>query len=154
MSEERFQFVIREATRGDLPRILRLQEIWMQEDITYGYVPDAHASIEAKLGPFLRVAEVDGQVVGFAAGSVRVSDGLAVIPAGERYLEVDDLYVHPSMRGREIGGKLLEDLMQVAREHGLRKALVYSAIKDIRRIMNFYEAHGFRSWFVQMFREL
>lgn len=58
------------------------------------------------------------------------------------------------MRGREIGGKLLEDLMQVAREHGLRKALVYSAIKDIRRIMNFYEAHGFRSWFVQMFREL
>lgn len=77
-----------------------------------------------------------------------------MIPAGERYLEVDDLYVHPSMRGREIGGKLLEDLMQVAREHGLRKALVYSAIKDIRRIMNFYEAHGFRSWFVQMFREL
>ena len=148
------RLVIREATRHDLAGILALQRLWVEEGITYGLAADDEVTLENRLGPYLRVAEIDGRVVGFVAGAAHVSDGLAVIPRGVRYIEIVDLYVHPSVRSRRIGGKLLDDLLEVARKEGLRAALVYSATKDIRRVLRFYERHGFASWYVQMYREL
>lgn len=152
--DNRVRLVIRQATRNDLPDILLLQRRWVKEGITYGLSADDDVTIEDRLSPYLRVAELDGRIVGFAAGAVQVSDGLAVIPSGERYIEVVDLYVDPSVRSRQIGGKLVEDLLEVAKERGLRAALVYSATKDIRRVLRFYEDHGFESWYIQMYKKL
>ncbi len=88
------------------------------------------------------------------SGTVRISEGLAVVPAGQSYLEVNDLYVCPGIRGRDIGSRLLEQVLATAKAAGVTKAMVYSATKDIHRILAFYEGHGFSSWCVQMYREL
>ena len=106
------------------------------------------------LGPFCLVAEVDGAVVGYVTGTTSVSDGLAVVPEGEKYFEIVELYVDATMRGHRIGGRLLESALDNARRMGIRYALVYSATKDVQRILRFYEEHGFHSWFVQMYRRL
>lgn len=148
------EFQIRRATLQDIAAIRRLQEQWADEDITYGFVPDGEEQIRQQIGPYLLVAEVDGALVGFISGSQQISDGMAIAPEGTRYLEIDNVYVTPEFRQQEIGGKLLDAILAVAREEGVGKALVYSATRDLHRVLAFYERHDFRPWYVQMFRDL
>jgi ribosomal protein S18 acetylase RimI-like enzyme len=146
--------LIRQAEESDVHHICRLQRRWAEEGNTYGFTPETREQVEAALGPYLLVAEVGGEVVGFVSGSARVSDGTAVIPAGESYLEIDNLYTSPEFRRRGVGGALIEQLLAVAKQRGTTYALLYSAAKDIRGVLRFYEGHQFRSWYVQMFRRL
>lgn len=117
-------------------------------------MPDGPEQVEAALGPYLLVAEADDEVVGFISGSLHVNEGAVVIPAGESYLEIDNLYVSPEFRGQGIGSDLITQLLAQARQQGVAYAVLYSAARDIRGILRFYERHGFQSWYVQMFRKL
>ena len=146
--------LIREALESDVRHICRLQRRWAEEGNVYGLAPESRERVEAALGPYLLVAEVRGEVVGFVSGSAHVSDGTAVIPAGESYLEVENLYTSPEFRGRGVGGGLIEEILDRARQRGVAYGLLYSAAKDIRGVLRFYEGHQFRSWYVQMFRKL
>ncbi|MHB9023666.1 MAG: GNAT family N-acetyltransferase [Armatimonadota bacterium] len=143
---------IRQATEDDLTGVSLLQQAWEQEQITYGLVAPDIACLRDQLSEFFLVAEVDGQLVGMVAASVHLSEGMAVIPAGERYLEIDDLYVRQSWRAQGIGRQLLDAALARADEQEIPYQLVYSATKDVQRIMRFYESCGFESWFVQMYR--
>ncbi len=144
--------MIRECTEEDLDAVLRMETDWADEDITYGQVAADRPHLMKHLGRHFLVAEAYGEVVGFAYGSAHTSDGLAVIPAGERYFEVDELYVAPRFRGRGIGGALLDDLLRTSQEAGMHRSLVYSATKDLDSILRFYRQHGFRSWHVRLYR--
>jgi ribosomal protein S18 acetylase RimI-like enzyme len=79
---------------------------------------------------------------------------MAVIPAGESYLEITNLYVSPGLRRQGVGGRLIAQLVAVAKQQGMAYALLYSAAKDAHGILRFYEEHQFRSWYVQMYRKL
>jgi GNAT superfamily N-acetyltransferase len=146
--------IIRPAAHTDIDGVRLLQQEWAREEITHGFVPEGEAALRRALGPYFLVAEVDGELAGFVTGSENVSDGAAVVPKGAAYLEVNDLYVLPRLRRRKIGGMLLDRLLAEARRGGLGKALVYSATKDVRGVLKFYEGHGFQPWFVQMFQDL
>lgn len=98
------------------------------------------------------MAEADSQVIGYITGSVHESNELAVIDKGEHYIEVDEVYVHPAYRNETIGHMLVDRLLQTAEEHGITRSIVYSASKQWRKIIGFYEKHGFKMWFVQMYR--
>jgi ribosomal protein S18 acetylase RimI-like enzyme len=148
------QIVIRQTTESDIVDISRLQQQWFDEASVYGFVPQTEGEIMDTVGPFSLVAETDNQIVGFISGSVRSSSDMSVVPQGESRLEIDNLYVAPEFRGQEIGGSLTEELLARARKQGLTYATLYSATKDIHSILTFYERHGFRSWYVQMFRKL
>ena len=143
---------IRAAEPGDVDQVHQMQVQWAEEEITYGYGADSRENLLGKLGPYFLVAELDGSLVGHAYGSPQVSEGLAVIPAGERYLEIEDIYVIPEIRSRSIGGLLLDRLLQAAGEEGIETFSVYSSTKDADRILRFYRGHGFESWYVQLFR--
>ena len=143
---------IRAATAGDLDGVHQLQIEWSEEAITHGYVADSRENLSKKLGRYFLVAEVDGSVVGHVYGSASVSEGLAVIPARERYLEIEDIYVTPKFRDKGIGSLLIDELLQAAREDGIETFSVYSSTKDVDRILRFYRSHGFESWYVQLFR--
>jgi len=148
------QTLIRQAVESDVRPICRLQRQWFEEGNVYGLTPQSREQIEAALGPYLLVAEVDHEVIGFVSGSARISDGTAVIPAGESYIEIDNLYTSPGFRGRGVGSGLIARLLDRAKEGGVAYALLYSAAKDIHGILRFYEGHQFQSWYVQMFRKL
>jgi GNAT superfamily N-acetyltransferase len=143
---------IRECSEEDLATIRKMETDWADEDITYGQVAADLPELLKHLGRHFLVAEAYGEVIGFAYGSAHTSDGLAVIPAGERYFEVDELYVAPERRGQGIGGALLDDLLRRSWEEGMHRSLVYSATKDLESILRFYRKHGFRSWHVRLFR--
>lgn len=144
--------LIRRCADNDIDDVRRMQMQWAEEDITYGFVPSCREDLTNRLGSYFFVAEVDGCLVGFIYGSLRVSEGLAVLPAGQQYLQIDDIYVKPEFRDKGIGGRLLESLFQTAQHNGISRFLVYSATKDLDKILKFYRSHGFESWYVQMFK--
>ena len=144
--------LIRLAEVRDVDEVARIQVEWAKEGITYGQAPASAQEIAGKLGPFFYVALLDGRISGFIYGSERSSKGLAVIPEGERYLEIDELYVQPQSRNTGLGGTLLETLLRAARDRGIERFKVYSAAKEFDRIVAFYRRHGFRPWYVEMFQ--
>jgi ribosomal protein S18 acetylase RimI-like enzyme len=146
--------IIRQAVRDDVAAICRLQERWLEEDSVYGFVPDNREQVEAALGAYFLLAEAGGEVIGFISGSTHMSEGTAVIAAGESYLEIDNLYVEATFRRQGVGGELVESLLARARENGVAHAVLYSAAREIHSVLKFYERHKFQSWYVQMFQKL
>lgn len=148
------QVQIRQANEADLPAIYRMQQEWFEEDSVYGFVPANSEQLQHALGQYFFVAENQNDMVGFISGGVHLSDGLAVIPNGKTYVEIDDLYVSPQFRQLGIGSQLIEHFLAQAKSRDITYALLYSATKEIRTVLQFYERHGFQSWCIQMFREL
>lgn len=149
--EDRLQ--VRQAIEGDVSPIAQLQRDWEREGATHGFVPGTEEQIRALVGPFLLVAERTGRVAGFVSAVRREGEATAVMPAGP-YLEIEDLYVVPQLRGRGIGKALIDRVLAEAKAQGIQHASVYSAVKDLRRAIAFYEEAGFESWYVRMFRKL
>lgn len=133
--------VIRKATEADLPRILRL---YAQPGI------DDHAvlTLEAATAIFRRMASYprysvyvatnDDGVVGTFA--LLIMDNLAHL--GTPSAVVEDVVVDEALRGRGIGGAMMEFAMQVAAEIGCYKLTLSS---NLRRgdAHAFYRSLGF-----------
>ena len=92
------EVLIRQAAESDVQSVSRLQQQWVGEGSVYGFVPESPVEIVAALSPYLLVAETREEVIGFISGSVQRSEGMAVIPEGVCYLEIDNLYVSPEYR--------------------------------------------------------
>jgi GNAT superfamily N-acetyltransferase len=143
---------VRKASENDLLKVVELSELWVSECITYGLGANTVELLRNYIGDYFWVAEVDSEVVGYSTGTIHESDGLAVIDKGEHYLEVDEVYVHPEYRSENIGHLMVEKLLQTAEDNGITRSIVYSASKQWQKIVGFYEKHGFKMWFVQMYR--
>jgi GNAT superfamily N-acetyltransferase len=112
------EHVIREATPADVPTVLEL----IHELATYEREPDAVEATEALIHDALfglvpvascHVAELDGEVVGFALWYVTFSTWKGV--AG---LWLEDLFVRPAARGHGFGKALLQALAALCVERG------------------------------------
>jgi GNAT superfamily N-acetyltransferase len=75
-----------------------------------------------------------------------------VIPAQEPYVEIEGIYVQPDFRDRDIGGTLLEQVFEVARQEGIQRFIVGTKSKETDKILRFYRSHGFTSWRIQFFK--
>jgi GNAT superfamily N-acetyltransferase len=112
------EHVIREAVASDVPTILEL----IHELAVYEREPDAVEATEQMVREALfgavpvascHVAELDGEVVGFALWYVTFSTWKGV---GGLWLE--DLFVRPTARGHGLGKALLQTLAAVCVERG------------------------------------
>jgi GNAT superfamily N-acetyltransferase len=143
---------IRRCLPDDVPALVALQRQWAAEDNIIGMVAATAEEVQQWLDQCCWVAEAQGRIIGFACGTVQTSDGLAIIPAGERYLRLDELYVVPDRRDRGVGGRLVDRVLADAAERGITRGRVLSAARDWRRIIDFYQDHGFRMWYVELYR--
>lgn len=147
-------WLIRPGAEQDLPAVSALTERWEVEGSAIGLQHDGVEQLRARCGPLFFVASSADDLIGFANGTVGESapGERAIWPDGARFFDLTDLYVVPKRRGEGIGSALLETVVQAARGMGIEHALVYSSVRDHRRITAFYERHGFRMWFVEMYR--
>ncbi len=108
---------IRPAVAADIPVLLAL----VHELAAYEKEPDAVQATEADLHRALfvahtascHVAEIEGEVVGFALWYVTFSTW-----TGKPGLWLEDLFVRPTARGTGLGKTLLQTLAAVAVERG------------------------------------
>lgn len=144
--------IIRECTHEDLDRIIFLQQQWCNTDITYGFIPADKKYLEEKLGKYFFVAELNDEIIGFVYGTIHKAENICVIDSGQFYIEIDDIYTSANNRGLGIGSILLKKILEVAKNNGIERSLIYSSTKNIDSIINFYEKHDYKTWYVQMFK--
>ena len=151
MSEVR----IRKCTRHDLDGILHLDRLWDEEGVAYVFTYVSRADLTAEFEHFHQyflVAEHDGQIIGYINGSVRINEKVEVLPPQETYLEIENIYVRPGYRDQHVGGDLIERLLTIAEQNGIKRFVVSTVTKDMDRILRFYERYGFKPWYVELFK--
>lgn len=144
---------IRECKYEDLIKVEKLQRKWANEDITYGFVPAKLSYLESKLGKYFLVAELDNNIIGFVYGTIHEAKNMSIIPNGQFYIEIDDIYILEESRKKGVGSILLDKILEVAKENGIEKSLVYSATKDMENVIDFYKKHNYKTWYIQMFKD-
>jgi GNAT superfamily N-acetyltransferase len=77
---------------------------------------------------------------------------MTIFNNGQLYIEVDDIYVSQSFRNADFGSLLLDKLLNVAKEDGINRSLIYSSTKDMDSIIKFYKKHDYKTWYIQMYK--
>jgi GNAT superfamily N-acetyltransferase len=140
---------VRAATHEDLPAVVAavgdlLTELGSGPPRTSEMLETGQALLEdPRLGALL-VAEADGENVGII-GVLIASYQLALHVPG-RYALIQDLWVHPSWRGRSVGRELLAALFERARRQGMARAevgLPREGFEGILATEGFYARNGF-----------
>lgn len=140
----------RDARADDLPVIDRLFRtsfvdtfgpLYAPDDLAMffaQFTPDAWAAQFADPGYAFRIAERDGEPVGYAKlGPVK----LPVDPAGEG-AELHQLYMLSAAHGSGLGAQLMDWVVDTARVRGAGK-LFLSVFTENHRAQRFYRRYGF-----------
>lgn len=130
---------IRTASEQDRDQCMALLQSLM--DFTGGSADaDAALTFDSLLtgerGEIL-VAEEDTQILGMAS----VSYNLAMRYGGE-YCQLEELIVDPNGRGKNIGGQLMEKVVENARDRGCVEFGLY-LVESTEQNQPFYEKYGF-----------
>jgi GNAT superfamily N-acetyltransferase len=141
MTEGTGTSLVRLAAETDVPVILTL----IHELATYERAADMVLATEAELATWLfgaspaatcHVAELDGEVVGFALWFRNFSTWLA-----KPGIYLEDLFVRPAARGHGLGKALLMTLVGIAREHGYGR-VEWSVLDWNEPAIGFYRSLG------------
>ena len=143
------------CTQADMDAIFALEHEWQQEGIAHVFVPQERDYFAANLKEFpafFWVATLDRRVIGYINGSVHIGTQETVIPADEKYVVIENLYVISDFRHGRIGGQLIERLMDSARQQGIQRFVVGSNSRQMEKILAFYQSYGFKLWQVQLYQ--
>lgn len=132
--------------------MLALSRAWAEENITYGYLANGQRELE---GYRCWVAEVDGAVVGYAAGQMETADRDSSIQrAGEPWFELEELYVERAFRNRGLGGRLLDHVEAALRGEGVKRLMLTGANRDQGSLARFYLRRGMTMYSFRAFLDL
>jgi GNAT superfamily N-acetyltransferase len=149
--------ITRACLLDDLDAIAAMCQLWQAEDITRNYRADSVPELRSRISEFFLVAELDGRLVGFLIAQPKPTGGDeidgAFIDPQSHYLDIQDLYVLPDIRGRGVGSALMRAVVTHAKARNLRCSMVYSANKDYAQTARFYEKCGYKMWHIFMTRE-
>jgi len=132
--------ISRSATNADGDQIQRLvfgilDEYKLSPDLngTDADIADIEANYLGRGGVFEVVENEKGTIVGT----------IGLYPLNETTIELRKMYLHPSIRGRGLGKKLLERIIRRARELGYLRIYLETA-SILKTAVHLYENAGFR----------
>lgn len=135
--------------------IANLQKQWESEAITYGFIADSDDDILAYNRDYFYIA-LDGEtVVGYVTGEVKNNgkdNYMNIFWANTKYLQVNDLYIAPDYRNKNIGAELLNVVEQKAKNNKVKHIFLSSATMDAEAVRRFYEKNGFKIWTTTFFK--
>ncbi len=140
---------IRTASKDDLQTIVDLAIQWEREGSTVGQVTGSFDHYLSESG-YLIVAEENQSMVAFLAAQGK-NERLAIFGTEDPYVELEELYVAPERRSQGIGTLLVDELKVKAKTRGLNRFHVYSASRDLHKVIAFYARHGFQVWSIQAY---
>ena len=85
----------------------------------------------------LVIAEEEGKILGMAS----ISFNLALRYNGE-YCQLEELVVHHTARGKNVGGLLIKETLRLARNRGCKEFGLY-LLESTKHNQPFYEKYGF-----------
>lgn len=130
----------------NINEVIKLQQIWVHENITFGFMCDTYEDFAKCINDYSFVAVNDGEVVGFIDAEIKTDNEYNIFPIGSNYLVINDLYVKPEYRNNKIGKRLLALVESNALKNGLINIFLSSATKDSESIRKFYTDNGYGIW--------
>jgi ribosomal protein S18 acetylase RimI-like enzyme len=156
MSESHVSTItIRACITDDIEAVLNLDRAWEQEAIAHIFAPISRDEFIATLTQFPRyflVANNNGRIVGYINGTIQHGTTETIIPADQPYLSIENLYVEQAFRHQQIGGRLLQCLLETAEQQGIKRSMVSSNSRQIEKILAFYQEFGFTLWHIQLYK--
>ena len=144
--------VIRPMADGDRLAVLRLSRQWADEGITYGYHADELADLK---GYRIWVAELDGNVIGYAAGQMETAKrDSSIQKTGDRWFELEELYVTAGHRSEGIGRVLLRTVEDELRREGVGRMMLIAANRDHEPLLRFYLEDDMTVYDTRLFKDL
>lgn len=144
--------VFRPMEDGDRKAVLALSRAWAEENITYGYFANGDKELD---GCRCWVAEVDGNVVGYAAGQMETaSRDSSIQRAGDQWFELEELYVARAFRDNGLGGRLLDYVEGNLRNEGVKRLMLTGADRDQGPLLRFYLRRGMKLYSFRAFQDL
>jgi GNAT superfamily N-acetyltransferase len=149
-----YHLVVRTAKLSNIEHIVALSREWGHEGSTIGEEAYNAEYYLEKLNGLCLVA-LDNQVhyIGFLTAT-RTKPNYAINRKDTGVLEIEELYVRPSHRSSGVGSELLSHAQRFALENGIRYLHVFTASRDLERVLSFYQAHGFNPWGFQAYIDL
>ena len=142
----------RDAMAGDLPAIDRVFRRSFCDTFAHLYHPDDLAAFFAKFGPDawagefadpryrFRVAEVEGEIVGY----LKLGPSALPIETDKRAVELRQIYVLKQHHGSGIAAALSDWAIDEARRRGFEE-LYLTVYVDNHRARRFYDRYGFEA---------
>jgi|GEM_PF-3354950 len=150
--------ITRLAVIEDLPQIKELEQKWIQEGISPYMKPDPVKKLSSSIKKGLVfVAENKEKIVGYTKILVnKATKTLKVynLRKGQRYIDVDAIYVAKGYRRKGVGKKLLKLVEDYAMFNRIKLILLSADNANVQGIIKFYERQGFKTHFVRMFKYL
>jgi len=145
---------IRNAVKKDITGIVSLGTRFVKEVPTWGQLAITEDYINKLDLRLIWVVEENDDLLGYAICLPRENDGSCIYTKKDKILELDEIYLIPEARGKGIGAQILQEIESNAKKEGYTKLFVYSSIKALDSVIEFYRANGFQTWAVQLFKEV
>lgn len=135
--------------------VANLQQMWEAEAITFGFCADDEEEILSYDKEYFYIA-LDGEmVIGYASAEEKTNSNdnyMNVFSMNEAYVQVNDLYISPDYRSKNIGAELLKTIEEKAEKNGIKHIFLSSATMDSSSVRRFYENNGFKIWTTTFFK--
>lgn len=145
---------IKNAANKDIPGIVSLGTRFVKEVPTWGQSAITEDYINKLDLRFIWVVEENNRLVGYAICVPHENDGSCIFAENDKILRLEEIFIGPEARGKGIGSQLLQIIESYAKKKGFRKLFIYSSVKDLDSVLEFYRGNGFKTWAVQVFKEI
>ena len=121
---------------NEIKQLISLSKCWTDEDITRGYGIN---SINDIIDKRVFVATENDNIIGYVFAKEGISKNYSsIIPDGEKYFGIEEIYVIPEKRSLGIGKVLMDYAKLVAKKDGYKYVFLVTSTKDWNKILDFY----------------
>jgi GNAT superfamily N-acetyltransferase len=145
---------IRNATGKDTADIVSLGMRFVSDVPTWGLTAITEDEISKIEKGYIWVAEENERLSGYAICVPRKNDSSCIYKKTDKILELKEIYLAPESRNKGIGPQFLRVIERFAKSRGYTKLFVYSSVQELDPLIKFYRDNGFKTWAVQMFKEI
>ncbi len=127
---------IRFANKEDLKCVADLSEKFAKEGCCNGIIADDEKYFEEKQ---VAIAIENDAVIGYAYGIIEIQKkDKSYIKKGDKVFYLEEMYVIPSKRGRNVGKKLFDFLENKAMKKNVAVIELNAVSKDYKKLLKFY----------------
>ena len=120
----------------EIKELILLSRLWEDEDITRGYIENKKDDIIDKR---VFVAKEDDKIIGYIFAKDGVSKNYtSIMPDGEVYFGIEEIYVVKEKRNLGIGKILMDYAKGIAKKEGYKYLFLVTSTKDSKKILDFY----------------
>jgi GNAT superfamily N-acetyltransferase len=125
---------------GDIGRLIQLHGLLYSQE--YGFDHTFEAYVAKPLGDFV-LHQTDRERIWLVDADGILMGSLAIVEHGETEAQLRWYLLHPTLRGKELGTRLMEESIAFCRTHGYTKIFLWT-VSSLLAAARVYQNAGFR----------